>query len=100
MNESEKFIEEFYYEIYLWMTIKEPNGLGLKGLELLIYAIIFKYTGDGFKNINVAGKSKLFAELTGSTPRGCRKALNNLIKKGYISKIEPADGCLVQINKR
>lgn len=100
MNESEKFIEEFYYEIYLWMTIKEPSGLGLKGLELLIYAIIFKYTGDGFKNVNVAGKSELFAKLTGSTPRGCRKALNNLIKKGYISKIEPADGCLVQINKR
>ena len=99
MKESEKFIDEFYYVIYLWMTTKEPTGLGLKGLELLIYAIIFKHTCDGFKYFNVAGKSKLFADLTGSTPRGCRKALNNLIKKGYISKIELSNGCLVRINK-
>lgn len=100
MNESEKFIEEFNYKIYMWMTAKEPSGLGLKGLELLIYAIIFEYTCDGFKDLDVAGKSKIFAELTGSTARGCRKALNNLIKRGYISKIESADGCLVQISKR
>lgn len=99
MNESKEFLDEFHYEIYLWMTVKKPTGLGLKGLELLIYAIIFKYTCDGFKPIDISGKSKLLAEMTGSTARGCRKALNNLIEKGHISKIEPSNGCLVQINR-
>lgn len=69
-----------HYVVEGWMLTK----LGLKGLSLQIYAIIY-----GFSQGNQGcfyGSIQYLMDFTGSTDRGVRKALNELQLKGFICK--------------
>ncbi len=71
-----------FYVIQKWMI----NKLNLKGLDLLIYAIIYGYSQDG--DSEFFGSLTYLSEMTGSTKRGVIKSLSNLLENGYIFKNE------------
>lgn len=74
--------ERNYIVIQGWM-IKE---LGLKGNELLIYAIIYGFSqAEGTK---FSGSLQYLADWCNSTKRGIQKALKNLCDKNLIIKEE------------
>lgn len=75
MIKSENFIN-----IQGWMV----KDLGLKGNELIIYAIIFGFSQDGTSKF--AGSLNYLAEWTNSTKQGVLKALKSLVEKGLILK--------------
>ena len=60
--------------------------LKLKGLELLIYAIIYGFSQGNQGVFN--GSLRYLSDWTNSTKRGVMKALESLIEKGLISKDE------------
>jgi predicted transcriptional regulator len=72
--------EENYITIQGWMI----SRLGLKGNELLIYAIIYGFSqteGQVF-----SGSLRYLAEWTNSTKQGVIKSLKSLVEKGCIGK--------------
>lgn len=72
--------DENYTNIQGWMVSK----LGLKGNELIIYAIIY-----GFSQAEeqvFSGSLRYLAEWTNSTKRGVMNNLKSLVDKGYIGK--------------
>ncbi len=69
-----------YYQISGWML----NHLGLKGVALSVYAIIYGFTQDGESEFS--GSRQYLADFTGTTRPTIDKALKELIEKGYISK--------------
>lgn len=74
--------EDNYAVIQGWMLSK----LGLKGNELLIYAIIYGFSqtdGQVF-----SGGLRYLSEWTNSTKQGVIKNIKSLIEKGYIEKRE------------
>ncbi len=73
--------DENYYAIFGWMT--NPKKMGLTGLELQVFAIVYGFCQAQPLNGYFASTSYL-AEFTGATARGIRKALDGLIQKGYI----------------
>lgn len=73
---------ENYINIQGWMV----TDLGLKGNELLIYAIIYGFSQDGESEFN--GSASYLAEWTNSTKRGIFKSLKKLVEKNLILKKE------------
>lgn len=71
-----------YINIQGWMV----TDLGLKGNELLIYAIIYGFTQDGEHKFK--GSLNYLASWTNSTKQGIIKALKKLIEKNLIVKEE------------
>lgn len=74
--------EENYIHISGWMVTR----LGLKGNELLIYAIIYGFSQT--KGQNFTGSLKYLAEWTNSSKQGVMKNLKSLIEKNLITKSE------------
>lgn len=62
------------------------RDLGLKGNELLVYAIIHGFSQDG-KSV-FTGSLQYLADWTNSTKRAVMNVLKNLIDKGLIEKID------------
>ena len=77
MKES-KVKDENYINIQGWMVTK----LGLKGNELLIYAIIYGFSQTEDQTFN--GSLQYLADWTNSTKQGVTKNLKALVEKGYI----------------
>lgn len=77
-----KVKEENYISISGWMV----TSLGLKGNELLVYAIIYGFSQD-YKT-RFTGSLQYLADWTNSTKQSCIKCLKSLIEKGYITKHE------------
>ena len=87
MGEKERKVkDENYYSIFGWMT--NPKRLGLTGLELKLYAIIFA-SSQGERDC-FFGSIQYLSEFTGSSERGVQKALKNLVDKGYLIKKQKA----------
>lgn len=79
MKES-KVKDENYINIQGWMVTK----LGLKGNELLIYAIIYGFSQTEDQTFN--GSLQYLADWTNSTKQGVTKNLKALVEKEYIIK--------------
>lgn len=71
-----------HIQICGWML----SDLGLKGNELIIYAIIFGFSQ--LEGQTFYGSLGYLAEWTNSTKQGVLKALKSLMEKGYIEKKE------------
>lgn len=69
-----------YVVIRGWMLTR----LGLKGNELMIYAVIYGFTQNG--ETEFVGSMKYLADWTNSTIESVRKCIKSLIDKGYIIK--------------
>ena len=69
-----------YVVIQGWMLTR----LGLKGNELMIYAVIYGFTQNG--ETEFVGSMKYLADWTNSTVESVRKCIKSLIDKGYIIK--------------
>lgn len=65
-----------------WMITE----LGLKGIELFIYAIIYGFSQDGQSVFS--GTASYLADWTGSTKQTVFGALKKLREKGYIERVE------------
>lgn len=74
--------ERNYITIQGWMV----SELGLKGNELLIYAIIYGFTQK--ENQWYTGSRKYLSEWTGATKQTVGNYLKSLADKGYIEKRE------------
>jgi len=72
---------ENYYVVQGFMV----NDLHLKGIELVIYAIIYGFTQEQNKQFD--GSLSYLMAWTNSTKQGVIKARNSLIDKGLIIKI-------------
>lgn len=77
-----KVKEENFINIYGWMVTR----LGLKGNELLVYAIIYGFSQDD--ETRFTGSLQYLADWTNSTKQSCIKCLKSLAEKGYITKHE------------
>lgn len=71
-----------YVALQAWMV----DDLGLKGNDLIVYAIIFGFSMDG--NNCYQGSLQYLADWTSSTKQGVQKNLKNLIDRGLIEKEE------------
>lgn len=72
--------DENYYVIKGWML----NKLGLKGTQLILYAIIHGFSQDDASQFK--GSLSYLSEFAGVTYESCRNNLNELVKKGLITK--------------
>ncbi len=79
MSEN-KIRDENYYTIHGWMI----KRLGLKGVNLSIYAIIYGFTQDGESEFR--GSLQYLREFTGTSKPTVIKALNELVEMGYIKR--------------
>lgn len=79
---GDKVNNENFICIQGWMI----NELGLKGNELIIYAIIYGFSQAEGQVFN--GSLQYLAEWTNSTKQGVIKNLKSLVDKGYIVKKE------------
>ncbi len=77
-----KVKDENFISISGWMVTR----LGLKGNELLVYAIIYGFSQDD--EIRFTGSLQYLADWTNSTKQSCIKCLKSLAEKGYITKYE------------
>lgn len=82
LRPKSKVKSENYFHIPGWAVCE----LGLKGNELLIYAIIFGFSQE--ENQTFKGSQRYLADWTNSTTRSVRENLKSLVKKGFIGKIE------------
>ena len=82
MKESTKVKKENFIAIQGWMV----SELGLKGNELLIYAIIFGFSQNGESRF--VGSLKYLCDWTNSTKSGVSKCLQSLVLKGYLVKTD------------
>lgn len=74
--------EDNYVVIQGWML----SELGLKGNELMIYAIIYGYSQDGQNRFT--GGLQYLADWTNSTKQSVIKCIKSLVDKGFIGKEE------------
>lgn len=82
MAES-KLKDENYYQIQGWMI----NRLGLKGITLSVYAIIYGFSQDGENEY--IGSLQYLCDFTGGTSKPTIiKALKELVQKQYIIRRE------------
>lgn len=77
-----KVKDENFISISGWMVTR----LGLKGNELLVYAIIYGFSQDD--ETRFTGSLQYLADWTNSTKQSCIKCLKSLVEKGYITKHE------------
>lgn len=81
------FTKDNFITVQGFMALPEDKGgMGLKGNELLVYAIIFGFSQDGKSWFE--GTQRYLAEWVGGTIRGIQKNLASLIEKGYVVKEE------------
>lgn len=73
---------EQFYVVHGWMI----NELGLSGVELDVYAIIYGFSQDGMSEFK--GTAKYLEEWTGKSNPTVLKALNSLCEKGLVEKNE------------
>lgn len=71
-----------YINIQGWMV----SELGLKGNELLIYAIIYGFSQDGESKFT--GSRQYLADWTNTTVKNVQNVLNSLVDKGFLNKYE------------
>lgn len=76
-----KIKDENYYQISGWMI----NQLNLKGNALNVYAIIYGFTQDGQSVFT--GSRQYLCDFTGATKPTIDKALDELVNKGFITRI-------------
>ena len=81
-NDKSNIKNEDSIFIYDWM-VKE---LGLKGNELLVYAIIYGFSQT--ENQFFTGTAQYLADWTNSTKQSVMKNLKSLIEKGLLQKKE------------
>ncbi len=78
-----KLKDENYYQIQGWMI----NRLGLKGVTLSVYAIIYGFSQDGENEYT--GSLQYLCDFTGGTTKPTViKALKELVEKKYIYRRE------------
>ena len=77
-----KVKNENYYQVQGWMV----NELGLKGNELMIYAIIYGFSQTDGQYFT--GSQSYLAEWTNATDRSVRNTLSSLVEKGLLEKID------------
>lgn len=81
------FTKDNFITIQGFMALPEDmGGMGLKGNELLVYAIIYGFSQDGKSWFE--GTQRYLAEWVGGTIRGIQKNLASLIEKNYVVKEE------------
>lgn len=73
---------ENYYVIQGWML----NKLGLKGNELLVYAVIYGFSQDDGSLFS--GSQSYLASCCGCSVRSIQTVLNTLVAKHYLTKYE------------
>lgn len=73
------------------------TDLNLKGIELIIYAIIYGFNQDDMGVFY--GSLEYLATWTNSTKQGVMKALNSLLKNGLISKSKTGNKCFYKVNQ-
>lgn len=73
--------ENTYFVVQSWMS-----DIGLKGNDLIIYAIIYGFSQDGESRFT--GSLQYLADWCNSTKAGVQKNLKNLIDMGLIEKYE------------
>ena len=73
--------ENTYFVVQSWMS-----DMGLKGNDLIIYAIIYGFSQDGESRFT--GSLQYLADWCNSTKAGIQKNLKNLIDMGLIEKYE------------
>ena len=78
-------MKEKYVVIHSFMV----DELGLKGNELMIFAIIYGFSQDGESYFK--GSLAYLMEWTGASKVTVIKSLKSLVEKGYIEKIGYAD---------
>jgi len=71
-----------YYSVFGFMI----TDLGLSGSELIVYAIIYKFSSDGVNKF--FGSQKYLADWAGINERHVRRVLDSLLNKGLIIKSE------------
>lgn len=81
-----KIRRENYITIQGWMTTE----LGLKGNELLIYAIIYGFSQNNGNEFN--GSLQYLADWTCTTKKSAFNNVNSLLEKGLIEKTEVFKG--------
>lgn len=82
MKENTKVKSENFISIQGWMV----SELGLKGNELLIYAIIYGFSQDGESRFT--GSLRYLCDWTNSTKTGVSKCLQSLVLNGYLVKTD------------
>ena len=69
------------YEIHPFMVSSGERGLNLKGVELLVYALIYQYCDEEYgRALSITD----FVECCNCTPKAARDAIKRLLAKGYI----------------
>lgn len=81
-----KIRDDNYFTVKGWML----NRLGLKGTQLLLYAVIYGFSQDGQSAFK--GAVGYLAEFAGVTETSARSNLNALVEKGLIIKTAGASG--------
>ena len=76
-----KSIRDSYFVVQGWMTVE----LGLSGLDLMVYAIIWGYCQN--TQSYFYGSRQYIADMTGASVRGVQKSLQKLQDKGLIINI-------------
>lgn len=77
-----KIKNENYYVIHGWML----NDLGLKGIQLQVYAIIYGFSQC--EDVEFTGSLSYLCDFTGASKPTIIKALNDLQNQGLIEKRE------------
>ena len=70
--------KDFYYTIHSFMT----HELGLKGSALVVYAIIYAFSGSGSSTFH--GTLDFIAKHTGTCQNSARQAIKQLLNNGLI----------------
>jgi hypothetical protein len=83
MNVGNKLKNENFFVVQAWMLTK----LGLKGNELLIYAIIYGFSQGG-ENQAFCGSISYLCQWTNSTRQSVMANLKALCDKGFLTKKE------------
>lgn len=81
-------IDTNYFTIHKFML----NKLGLKGNELIIYALIYDFSQDGKSCCGL----QYLTEWTNCTKQGVLKCLKSLLEKGLIKKVKKGAYCIYQ----
>ena len=82
--------DESYINIQGWMI----NKLGLKGNDLIVYAIIYGFSQD--MKSSFKGSQQYLADWCNCTTRGIRKNLDYLVANGFIKVVSHTIGGIVE----
>ena len=74
--------DENYIVMHGWMR----NKLGLKGNDLIVYAVLWGFSQDGESEFR--GTVDYIAEFTGSVRRTVTRSLQSLEEFGYVKRVE------------